>query len=94
MNSIKQTTSAKIHLPLLCLGIIIMLIGSIFPWIFADANGHAHHGIAMVLFWAMSASIVRGVGFIPNNNIARWLFSGWATLLGLSIAVFLRFFVR
>ena len=82
----------KIHFPLLLIGIAIMLVGSLFPWLFTDSTGKAHHGIAMLLFWAMSAAIVRGVGFIPHHIVPRILLSGWAALVGIAGAVALRFF--
>lgn len=84
--------ATKINFPLLLVGIAIMLVGSIFPWIFADSQGRAHHGIAMLLFWAMSAAIVRGVGFIPRHIVPKVLFSGWAVLIGILGAAVLRFF--
>lgn len=69
-----------------------MLVGSLFPWVFTDSQGKAHHGIAMCLFWAMSAGIVRGVGFVPRHSVPKVLFSGWAVLVGIVGAVVLRFF--
>lgn len=88
-----STSPAKMNLPLLLIGIAIMLVGSLFPWIFTDGTGKAHHGIAMCLFWAMSAAIVRGVGFIPLHIVPRVLLSGWAVLVGIAGAVGLRFFL-
>lgn len=90
-NESPDIPPAKMNVFLLLIGIAIMLVGSIFPWIFADGNGKAHHGIAMLLFWAMSAGIVRGVGFIPHHIIPKVLFSGWAVLIGILGAVILRF---
>ncbi|MCB1974430.1 MAG: hypothetical protein KDE65_08220, partial [Burkholderiaceae bacterium] len=43
------------HLPSLLVALSIMLVGSVYPLLFADANGKADHGLAMALFWAMSA---------------------------------------
>ena len=36
-----------------------------------------------MLFWAMSAGFVRGVGFIPKSLAPRWLLSGWGYLVAL-----------
>jgi predicted membrane protein len=44
----------------------------------------------MALFWAMSAGLVRGVGFVPRWFGWRWLFSGWACAAGLLLAAWLR----
>ncbi len=81
----------SINLFLLLIGIAIMLVGSTFPVVFTNAQGQADHGIASLLFWSMSAALVRGVGFIPNNRILRWLFSAWACMLSLGAAIALRF---
>ena len=68
----------------------IMLVGRVYPLLFADASGKADHGLAMALFWAMSAGLVRGVGFVPRWALWRWLFSGWACCAGLALAAWLR----
>lgn len=46
---------ARIHLPSLMTALAIMLVGSIYPLLFARADGTADHGLAMALFWAVSA---------------------------------------
>lgn len=89
-----QTSPAQthsVHFPLLLSGIAIMLIGSIFPIVFTDAEGNVDHGIAMALFWAMSAALVRGVGFVPKHKVFRWLFSPLAFLIATATAAGLRF---
>lgn len=75
--------NSAIHWPCLLTAIGIMLAGSIYPLLFAKANGAADHTLAMALFLAMSAGFVRGVGFIPRAWIWRILFSGWSCLIGL-----------
>lgn len=85
---------AGLHWPSLLVGLAIMIGGSIYPLMFArmqDGNARADHGLAMLLFWAMSAGIVRGVGFIPRARLWRWLFSGTACALALGLAALLRF---
>lgn len=81
---------AAIHLPCLLTAIAIMLAGSVYPLLFAGGDGKASHGLAMALFWAMSAGFVRGVGFVPRARLWRLLFSGGACLAGLLLAGALR----
>ena len=81
---------AAVHLPCLAVALIIMVVGSIYPPMFARADGSADHGLAMALFWAMSAGLVRGVGFIPRARVWLWLFSGWSCMAGLLLAAWLR----
>jgi predicted membrane protein len=82
--------ASHVHLPSLLAALAIMLVGSIYPLLFADAAGKADHGLAMALFWAMSAGLVRGVGFVPRWGVWRWLFSGWACAAGLLLGAWLR----
>lgn len=72
-------------LPLLA-AIAIMLVVTIRPDLLADASGHADHPAAMLLFWAMAAGFVRGVGFIPVYALWRWLFSSAVCALALLLA--------
>jgi predicted membrane protein len=81
---------SRVHLPSLLAALAIMLVGSIYPLLFADASGKADHSLAMALFWAMSAGLVRGVGFVPRFMVWHWLFSGWACAAGLLLAAWLR----
>lgn len=81
---------SAIHLPSLLTGVLIMLLGSIYPLIFADANGRADHALAFVLFRAMSAGLVRGVGFVPIQRVWRLFFSGWSCVFALALATLLR----
>ena len=82
--------ASRVHLPSLLAALAIMLVGSIYPLLFADASGQADHGLAMALFWAMSAGLVRGVGFVPRFWLWHGLFSGWAVLAALALAAWLR----
>ena len=79
-------TSPGLHWPSLLTGLALMLVGTAYPLLFARANGHADHGLATLLFWAMSAGFVRGVGYAPRHRAWRWLFSGWACLAALVLA--------
>lgn len=76
----------SLHWPSLAAGLALMLAGTAYPLVFARADGRADHGLAMLLFWAMSAGFVRGVGFIPRHRAWRLLFSGWACLAALALA--------
>ncbi len=84
------TPAAALHVPALFVGIAIMVVGTAFPFVMSDAGGHADHGLAMALLWAMAAGFVRGVGFIPRHRIWRWLFSVWACVAALSLFAALR----
>lgn len=81
---------ATVHLPCLLVAVAIMLGGSVYPLLFVGTDGEADHGLAMALFWAMSAGFVRGVGFLPRAMAWRLLFSGWSCLAGLLLAAWLR----
>lgn len=85
----RETVAPHIHLPSLLIGLVIMVGGTIYPLVMANAAGRADHALAALLFWAMSAGFVRGVGFVPHAVVWRWLFSGWAcsAALAMSIAV-------
>ena len=85
-----QGQGAAIHLPSLLVAIAIMLVGSVYPLLFAGTDGQADHALATALFWAMSAGLVRGVGFVPRAWIWRLLFSGWSCGVALLLAVWLR----
>ena len=73
-------------LPLL-IAMAILVVMTILPGIATDQAGRADHPLAMLLFAAMSAGFVRGVGFIPYNRILRLLLSTPATLLFLALAI-------
>ncbi|HEY1128490.1 MAG TPA: cyd operon YbgE family protein [Roseateles sp.] len=77
-------TPSRLHWPSLTAGLVLMLAGTAYPLVFAHADGRADHGLALLLFWAMSAGFVRGVGFIPRRRALRLLLSGWACLAALA----------
>jgi len=64
---------------------------TLYPPLLTNAAGHADMGMALALFFAMSAGFVRGVGFVPRASLWRGLFSGWACAVALSLAGFLKF---
>ena len=75
------------NFPALAIGILIMLVGTVFPPLMTDLDGRANHWLALALFWSMSAGFIRGVGFIPHASVLRWFYSGWSCLLGLLLAI-------
>ncbi len=79
-------THAAIHLPSLLAALSIMLGGTIYPFLMVHSDGTANHSLALSLFWAMSAGMVRGVGFVPRAWVWRALFSGWSCLAALILA--------
>ncbi len=88
---VAEPAGTRLHWPCLLVGLAIMLVGSAYPLLFTDAAGRADHGLAMLLLWAMSAGLVRGVGFVPRAWPWRVLFSGAACALALGLAAALRF---
>ena len=82
--------AGRVHWPSLAVALLIMVVGSVDPLLFADARGHADHGLAVALFWAMSAGMVRGVGFVPRHWLWRGLFSGWSCAVALALAAWIR----
>ncbi len=94
MSTARVSTSDKprIHLPSLAAGLIVMVVCTVYPYIAADRAGHADHLLATLLFWAMSAGLVRGVGFVPRHRLWRVVFSGWSCALALALFGLLRVF--
>lgn len=86
----QETLTTPTHLPSLLVAICIMLVSTIYPLIFARQDGSADHGLAFALFWAMSAGLVRGVGFVPRTLIWKVVFSGGSCLAGLIVAALIR----
>lgn len=84
-------THSRMHFPSLAVALLIMVAGTLYPLLMTNAAGHADHGLALALFWAMSAGLVRGVGFVPDAVLWRWLFSGWSCLAALAVAGWLKF---
>jgi predicted membrane protein len=82
---------SRVHLPSLAVALTIMVGGTLYPPLMADAAGKADHALAMALFWAMSAGFIRGVGFVPRLLAWRWLFSGWSCTTALLLAAVLKF---
>lgn len=78
---------APIRLLPLAIAILVMIGITAWPGALVSADGHAHHGAAMALFWSMSAGFVSGVGYQPRIAVLRLLFSPAACVLGLGLAI-------
>ena len=87
---LSPTPVSRVQWPSLTVALVIMVGGTLYPPLMADAAGRADHTLAMALFWAMSAGFVRGVGFVPRAAVWRWLFSGWACAAALAAAAVLK----
>jgi predicted membrane protein len=85
-----ETAAPQMHLPSLAVGLVIMVGGTAYPLLMTNAAGRADHGLALLLFWAMSAGFIRGVGFVPRAVVWRGLFSGGACALALGLAAVAR----
>ncbi|WP_191486293.1 cyd operon YbgE family protein [Pseudomonas sp. FEN] len=83
--------ASRIHWPSLLVAVAIMLTCTLYPLIMASPDGKADHVLAIALFTAMSAAFVRGVGFVPQMLVWRWLFSGWTCFVALAIAGWVKF---
>ena len=94
MTTSVQSEPAGSHaqLPSLAVGLVVMIAGTLYPLVMTNAEGRADHALAMLLFWAMSAGFVRGVGFVPRALAWRWLFSGWACSAALALAAAVKLF--
>lgn len=69
------------------IGITLMLLMTALPNLATNRQGQADHPVALLIFWAMSAGFIRGVGFIPRHILPRLLFSGLACALALALAL-------
>lgn len=76
--------------PCLLIAITIMLVGTVYPLVFARQDGSANHSLVFALLWAMSTGMVRGVGFIPRATFWKLLFSGWSCTAALVLSAWLR----
>ena len=73
-------------LPALFVGLAVMAVMTVYPHAAAKPDGSPDMLTATLLFWAMSAGFVRGIGFIPHLMPLRLLFSLPAALIALAAA--------
>lgn len=88
-----QPERPSLHWPSLLAGTALMLGGTAYPLLFARPGAGADHPLLLLGCWAMSAGLVRGVGFVPQRRLWRWLLSGWscaAALAGAAALLVLR----
>lgn len=83
----KPPVSAGMAPLALLAGLALLAALTVYPALATHADGRADHTGALLLFWAMSAGFVRGLGFIPEHWLPRFLFSGLACLLALLLAL-------
>ncbi|WP_020423624.1 MULTISPECIES: cyd operon YbgE family protein [Cupriavidus] len=79
------------HWPALLAGVAVMLVVSVDPRALISASPGRTHLAAALLCWAMSAALVRGVGFVPAHPAGRWLLSAWASAAALAGCLAARF---
>ena len=79
-NGANEAAPGLAFLPLM-IAIVITLVLTIYPLVLSKADGKADHLAATLLFWAMSAGFVRGVGFVPKHRVLRLLLSTTACVL-------------
>jgi predicted membrane protein len=78
----------------LVLGITVMLIGSIFPFILAKHPTGLNQSLCLVVMIGMTSAFIHGTGFQPRPRSLNWFASpafAWpVTLLGLGAMAYLR----
>lgn len=72
---------------LLACGLVLGL--TIYPRILIAEDGKAMRDVLWLLMWAMSAGLVRGVGYIPKIKPLRWFLSAPAAYLAFLCAAVL-----
>jgi predicted membrane protein len=80
-------TSGGWSLPALFIGVAVTLVMTVYPFAAAKTGGAPDMLAASLLFWAMSAGFVRGLGFIPRLLVLRLLLSLPASLIALAAAI-------
>ena len=82
-----ETKPPGIALLPLIVAFTLMVVMTILPGVATDVQGQADHPAALLIFCAMSAGFVRGVGFIPLHRLPRLLLSGYACATALALAL-------
>ena len=75
------------NFPALMTGIAVTLVLTVYPHAAVRADGSPDMAAAALLFWAMSAGFVRGLGFIPPTLVLRLMLSLPAALIALAAAI-------
>jgi predicted membrane protein len=71
-----------------------MLLITAAPRLLTDADGKADHLAATLACWSMAAGLVRGVGYVPQHRIPRWLLSASACFIALAACALRLWWVR
>lgn len=74
-------------LPALFIGVAVALTMTVYPHAATKPDGTPDMLAAALLFWAMSAGFVRGLGFVPCNLILRLVLSLPASFIALAAAL-------
>lgn len=88
---IADRPGGRMHPFSLLVAVALMLGGSVYPLLMANAQGQADHRLALLWLWAMSAGFVHGVGFVPRARVWRVLLSAGTMALALVGALALRY---
>lgn len=93
MQNVQPDPAATNHPPLksggwnllsLLIGIVVTLVMTVYPHVATRPDGSPDMFSAALLFWAMSAGFVHGLGFIPRLLPLRLLFSLPAIVIALA----------
>jgi predicted membrane protein len=84
-----EPSSPGLRWPSLLVGLVLMVVLTVYPPLLTNAKGQADHALAGVMLLAMSTGLVSGVGFVPRWWGWRWLFSGWTCAASLALAAWL-----
>ena len=71
----------------LCIGLALLGVMTVLPNLATTSQGKADHIAAVLIFWSMSAGFVRGVGYVPDHRLPRWLLGSSACYGALALAL-------
>lgn len=68
-------------------GLALLLLMTARPDLATGADGRVDYPLTLLVFWAMNAGFVRGVGFLPRHWLPRIVLSGGACVLALTLVL-------
>jgi predicted membrane protein len=78
----------------LFLGVIVMIVGSVFPFVLAKHATGVNQSIFLTVLVGMTGALIHGTGFIPRPRILQWFASpafAWpVTIASLGAMAYLR----
>lgn len=87
----EKIPAARMCIPLFLWGVLLMFGLSFLPFVLQKTGtALADHTLAGLVFWSMSAALVRGFGYIPVHRLPRWLLGGWASAITALLAALWR----